>query len=160
MRPGIEPTSSWILVRFLTCWAATETLGGPFNYSLTTAKQVREPGMEKGTKDAGARGGPHPCPILLWEHREPPPLPQAQSSSPQVLLPESALKPQNGPGHPASGQEAPLHLPPPLPLLLLPLSLCLSTASLPPSFTQRHRHFSPPFTKGPCGSIILTVPRF
>ena len=26
-RPGIKPTSSWILVRFLTCWATTGTPG-------------------------------------------------------------------------------------------------------------------------------------
>ena len=25
MRPGIKPTASWILVRFLTCWATTGT---------------------------------------------------------------------------------------------------------------------------------------
>ena len=46
VRPGIEPTSSWILVGFLTCWVTT----GPPSLSGSHSWHENFPGQESNTR--------------------------------------------------------------------------------------------------------------
>lgn len=76
----------------------------------------------------------------------PPLLPKARPASLPVPGASPSLEPHNWPGHPVSGQEAPLGLPPPdLQPLLSSLPSCLPSASFLLSLTQKHRHFFSPF---------------
>ena len=62
-RPGIEPTSSWILIRFLTCWATT----GTPNHEFLIGEKFSQLGQRGTVEQRGAmREGLH-RPPLAWK---------------------------------------------------------------------------------------------